>query len=129
MDGVLFDGKGRPVAYLEVDGERIIYLWNGYAVAYFVGDRIHGWNGNHIGWFNEGVVYDRHGQRVGSVGDKCPRALQATRAKASKHARTAKYALKPEYERPDYRNYYSEQDFEEFLKEGAAAFASESSPS
>jgi len=126
MDGVLFDGKGRPVAYVEVDGEPIIYLWNGHAVGYFFGDRIYGWNGNHIGWYSEGVAYDTHGQRVGSVGDKCPRALQATRVKSAKHARSAKFARKPERERPAYRNNYSEQDFEEFLKEGATASVAES---
>jgi hypothetical protein len=120
MDGVLFDGKGRPVAYLETDGERIIYLWGGHAVAYFVGDRIYGWNGNHLGWYSEGVVYDVRGQRVGSIGDKCPRALQAERVKAAKRARPAKFARLPEHKRPDLRKNYSEQDFEEFLKEGAS---------
>ena len=126
MDDVLFDGKGQPVAYIEVDGERIVYLWSGHAVAYFFGDRIFGWNGNHIGWYAEGVLYDTHGQRVGSIGDKCPRALQATRVKSAKHARSAKFARKPEYERPAYRNHYSEQDFGEFLMEGATAAVSAS---
>jgi hypothetical protein len=120
MDGVLFDGKGFPVAYLEVDGERIIYLWSGHAVAYFDGDRIYGWNGNHIGWYSEGVVYDLRGQRVGSIGDKCPRALQATRVKAAKRARPAKFACLPEHKRPDFRQNYSDQDFSAFLKEGAS---------
>lgn len=121
MDGVLFDKMGHPVAYMEDDGERIVYLWSGHAVAYFVEDRIYGWNGNHIGWFSEGVAYDLRGERVGSVGGKCPRALQATRVKGPKYARSAKFARRPEHKRPDFRNTYSEQDFVEFLKEGAAA--------
>lgn len=126
MDGVLFDGKGHPVAYLEDDGERIIYLWNGHAVAYFVGDRIYGWNGNHIGWYSEGVAYDVLGQRVGSIGDKCPRALQVLRVKAPKRARQPKFARAPEHKRPDFRQHYSDQDFSEFLKEGATGSISDS---
>ena len=126
MDGVLFDGKGYPVAYLEDDGERIIYLWSGHAVAYFVNERIYGWNGNHIGWYSEGVVYDVRGQRVGSIGDKCPRALQVLRVKAAKRARPPKFARLSEHQRPDFRHGYSEQSFEAFLKEGAVASVAES---
>lgn len=121
MDGELFDGKGRPVAYVEDEGERLIYLWNGHAVAYLVEERLYGWNGHHLGWFSEGVMYDLRGQRVGSVGGKCPRALQAMRIKAAKRARQPKFERLPEHKRFDFREKYSEQDFEEFLKGGATA--------
>lgn len=124
MDAVLYDRTGQPVAYMEDDGEPLIYLWSGYAVAYLFGDLIYGWNGNHIGWFSEGIVYDARGQRVGSIGDKCPFALKAVRAKAAKHAKNAKFARLPEHKRPDYRKNYGDQDFESFLKEGAAGSAS-----
>ncbi len=119
MEGVLFDGKGRPVAFVEDDGERVFYLWSGHAVAYLVEDRLYGWNGHHIGWYSESVMYDLHGQRVGSLGDKCPRALQVVHARPVKHAKQPKFARQPEHRRIDYRATYSEQDFEEFLKGGA----------
>jgi len=120
MDGILYDGKGLPVAYFEYDGEPVIYLWNGHAVAYLFADMIYGWNGNHIGWYHEGVAYDVRGQRVGSIGEKCPYALKAERVKAAKHAKTAKFARLPEHQRPDYRNAYGSKDLESFLKEGAS---------
>jgi hypothetical protein len=72
MDGVLYDGRGQPTAYFEDDGERLIYLWSGYAVAYLVGDLVYGWNGRHLGWYREGVLYDTLGRRVGSLGEQCP---------------------------------------------------------
>src|SRR5271165_5708131 len=106
MDEALYDGKGNPVAYFEDDGERIIYLWSGYAVAYLAGDLIYGWNGSHIGWYDEGLIYDVRGQPVGSIGDKCPFALKALRAKSSKHAKGPKFQRLPEYKRPDFRRDY-----------------------
>ncbi len=121
MDGVLFDGKGRPVAYVEHEGELQIYLWNGHIAAYLIGDFLYGWNGRHLGWVSDSVVYDLHGQRVGSTGDKCPRALQVERGKAPKHYLPPKHARAPEHKRPDFRATYSEQDFEDFLKEGTAS--------
>jgi hypothetical protein len=119
MDAVLYDGKGHPVAYFEDDGERLIYLWSGHAVAYLAGDMIYGWNGHHVGWYYEGVVYDTRGQRVGSIGDKCPFALKEVRVKSAKHAKSPKFARRPEYKRPDFRRDYGNQDLEEFLKAAA----------
>jgi hypothetical protein len=123
MEGILYDGKGNPVAYIENDGETVIYLWGGHAVAYFVGDMVYGWNGSHLGWYSEGVVYDLRGLRVGSIGDKCPVALKAERTKAPKRAKLGKFSRSPEYKRTDYRQSYSAQDLESFLKEGAAGSA------
>src|SRR5580704_6983318 len=116
MDGVLYDGKGYPVAYFEDEGERVIYLWNGHAVAYLAGDKIYGWNGNHIGWYSEGIVYDNIGQRVGSIGEKCPFALKTERVKSPKYAKSAKFERLPEHKRPDFRQSYGIQEFEAFLK-------------
>jgi hypothetical protein len=119
MDAVLYDDKGHPVAYFEDDGERIIYLWSGYAVAYLVGEMIFGWNGHHVGWYYEGVVYDTRGQRVGSIGDKCPFALKEVRVKSAKHAKSPKFERRPEHKRPDFRRDYGSQNLEEFLKAAA----------
>ncbi|HEY8027852.1 MAG TPA: hypothetical protein VIF60_25155 [Burkholderiaceae bacterium] len=120
MDGVLFDGKGRPVAYVEHEGEAMLYLWSGHVAAYVSGDLVFGWNGNHLGWYIDGVVYDLRGQRVGSTAEKCPRALQVLRVKAPKRARPPKHARHAEHKRPDFRPTYGEQDFEDFLKGGVA---------
>lgn len=120
MDGTLYDRKGRALAYIEHEAEAVIYLWNGHVVANFSGELIYGWNGYQLGWFVEGVVYDLQGSRVGSLGDRCPRALQPLRPKGAQRTHPPKYKRKPEHKRPEVRPTYSEQDFEEFLKTGLA---------
>ena len=61
----LFDANGAPVAYIAPDEEWAIYLWNGKPVAYLEHDgdafSIYGFNGKHLGWFDEGVVRDHQG--------------------------------------------------------------------
>ena len=89
MEITIFDGRGRPVAYIADDGENSIYLWSGHAVAYIVNENVYGWNGHHLGWFIDGVIYDLHGRNVGSIQEKCP---YATYAEPAKYAKNAKYA-------------------------------------
>jgi len=89
MEITIFDGRGRPVAYIVDDGENSIYLWSGHAVAYIVNENVYGWNGHHLGWFIDGVIYDLHGRNVGSIQEKCP---YATYAEPAKYAKYAKYA-------------------------------------
>lgn len=119
MEITLFDGKGHPVAYIADDGDSSIYLWRGQAVVYISGENIYGWNGKHLGWFVDGILYDLHGCRVGSIGERCPYALYAQPAKYAKHAKYAKCARYAAYARPGLSTSYSRQPFEEFLKEGA----------
>ena len=67
----LFDSNGRPTAYIDVENEMTIYLWNGHPVAYLVpsndGFSIYGFNGNHLGWLDDGIVRDHKGLGVGFV--------------------------------------------------------------
>jgi hypothetical protein len=65
----LFDGSGKPVAY--VAEELTIYLWSGEPVAYLYQDsgkvHVYGFNGKHLGWFVKGIVRDHDGNAVGAV--------------------------------------------------------------
>ena len=47
-----YNKNGKPIAYTE-DNEHI-YLFTGQPVAYFYGDAVYGFNGHHIGWFENG---------------------------------------------------------------------------
>lgn len=119
MEITLYDGKGHPVAYIADDGENSIYLWSGHAVAYVDGENLYGWNGKHLGWFFAGVLYDLHGHRVGSIGEKCPYALYAQPAKYAKYAKYGKYGRYGAYGRPGFSSGYGDVPLEEFLKGGA----------
>ena len=119
MEITLFDKHGKPVAYIADDGENSIYLWSGHAVAYIDGENVYGWNGKHLGWFVDGIIYNIRGRRVGSIREKCPFATYAEPAKNAKYAKYAKYARYAAYAIPALSTGYSDEDFEEFLKQGA----------
>ena len=65
-ESTLYDGRGIARAYIAGDGVTI-YLWDGAAVAYLVGDKVYAWTGRHIGWFIDGIVFDESGRRCGHV--------------------------------------------------------------
>ncbi len=66
MEETLFETKGTPVAYLAYDDENTFYLWNGKPVAYLGTDNlIYGFNGKHLGWYEDGIIRDLKGYKVG----------------------------------------------------------------
>ena len=50
-----------------------IYLWDGDPVAYLSNSNntwhVYGFNGNHLGWYNNGIIYDNDGYAVGAQKD------------------------------------------------------------
>lgn len=63
----LFDRDGQAVAYIDSDSDATIYLWGGKPVAYLAGGHVYGFNGSHLGWFEEGIIWDHNGNGVGFV--------------------------------------------------------------
>lgn len=66
----LFNLDGEAVAYIDAaDEDLTIYMWYGTPVAYLVPDggafSIYGFNGEHLGWFEDGIVRDHDGYKVG----------------------------------------------------------------
>ena len=61
----LFSGNGAAVAYIAIDDELTIYLWDGKPVASLQNDGsdfdVYGFNGKHLGWFARGVIWDHNG--------------------------------------------------------------------
>lgn len=65
MEKTLFEPNGTPVAYLAYDDENTIYLWNGTPVAYLhIENMLYGFNGKHLGWYEDGIVWDLNGYTV-----------------------------------------------------------------
>lgn len=65
MEETLYDISGTLVAYITYDYEPIIYMWNGKPVVYLDQDCIYGFNGKHLGWFENGYIRDLLGFIVG----------------------------------------------------------------
>lgn len=62
----LFDASGNATAYIDTADELTVYLWSGEPVAYLVSDKpgefhVYGFNGGHLGWFINGVLWDHDG--------------------------------------------------------------------
>lgn len=66
MNESLYDIEGNPVAYINYDRNGVIYMWNGTPVAYIHRNMtLYGFNGRHLGWYENGIVRDRNGRIAG----------------------------------------------------------------
>ena len=70
QETTLFDSEGNPRAYINYNDDASIYLWNGKAVAFLENDGsdmcVFGFNGNFLGWYEEGVLRNKKGNAVGA---------------------------------------------------------------
>ena len=55
-----------------------IYLWSGEPVAYLGEDSVYGFNGEHLGWYRNGAIYDQHGQVVVAAAGRFVNTAQLT---------------------------------------------------
>ncbi|MEN9442518.1 MAG: hypothetical protein RLZ33_2595 [Bacteroidota bacterium] len=64
----LFDKNGVAQAFITDD--QTIYLWDGKPVAYLSNSNnlwhVYGFNGSHLGWYIDGIIYDHSGKPVGA---------------------------------------------------------------
>jgi hypothetical protein len=66
MEETLFEPNGDPVAYIDYNDDNTFYLWNGAPVAYLdISCTIYGFNGKHLGWYEDGIIRDLNGYKVG----------------------------------------------------------------
>lgn len=67
----LFDKEGEAKAYIADD--LTIYLWDGDPIAYLSNSNnrwhVYGFNGNHLGWYVDGIIYDNDGYAIGAQKD------------------------------------------------------------
>ena len=118
MEKALFNSEGEPIAYISDDLNRTIYLWDGHPVAYLYGYHVYGFNGRHLGWFINDIVYDSDGARIGFTSATCPIAAYKEPPKEKKYPvdkMESRYEAPP---LPELSFNYSTEDFAEFLKGG-----------
>lgn len=66
----LFDKEREARAYIDYDKDATIFMWDGTPVAYIEKRGrnlcIFGFDGDFLGWYGDGVVYDKKGYVVGA---------------------------------------------------------------
>jgi hypothetical protein len=73
----LFGGLGEPIAYIEDSSEKTIFTFNGEPTAYIdESNQIYGFNGIHLGWYEEQIIWDHSGYRVGFTKNTCSELTQ-----------------------------------------------------
>ena len=118
MEKTLYNANGEPVAYISGGLTKAIYLWDGHPVAYLNDYHVYGFNGLHLGWFIDAIMYDADGKRIGFTSKSCPVPVYKETGKAKKYpADKAGPRCEPP-PLPDLGFDYSSEDFEEFLRKG-----------
>lgn len=117
METTLYNKNGKPVAYIADDGETV-YLWDGRAVAYLLDDRVYGWNGKQLGWFDNGTIFDIYGLRSGFIKKKSPITTDLEPVKATKHIKAVKRERQPHMVKPVMCYGFSTKTLEELMEGG-----------
>jgi hypothetical protein len=91
----LYDRRGTPAAYIATNDENTIYLWTGEPSAYLYSDQVYGFNGQHLGWFQDGILWDYEAVAVGFTQEAQGGYHVADPAKMPKSPRPAKLAMEP----------------------------------
>jgi hypothetical protein len=118
----LFNSSGVATAYIDTDDALTIYLWNGTPVAYLVtnGDSFHiyGFNGKHLGWYEDGIVRDHSGYAVGFQKGATTVYTQYEPYKSYKQYKPYKSYKEYAPYKPYYRTNFSNESLSLFLSKG-----------
>lgn len=69
----LFSTMGVPKAYIAHEDDNTIYSFDGRPLAYIDQQtNVWGFNGRHLGWFDDDILWDHGGRRVGFTAETCP---------------------------------------------------------
>ena len=116
----LLDASGEAVVYIVLDDEFVIYTWDGDAVAYLEGSvsdfdsmktmDVYGWNGDHLGWFFDGVVMNHHGDASCSIRERHPSPGEWEYIKYMKYVQYLKYIQYTAPKKPVFSGKFGEID-------------------
>lgn len=90
-DGLdFYDSTGAAIAYISLNDDLVIYLWSGKPSAYLDGDSVYGFNGKHLGWLKQGIVYDNEGDPVAALKDAFREPVKTAPVKGLKELKPLK---------------------------------------
>ena len=121
MEKTLYNKDGKAVAFIANDFHDTLYLWEGIPAAYlYEGENVYGFNGRHLGWFRDEILFNHGGDRVGFLYTTCPvKILQAP----AKGKRIPLDEMKPRWGAPTLPKLgfkVAAEDLSDFLRQGMA---------
>lgn len=120
----LYNKEKEAIAYIDYEDEATLYMFGGEPVAYMgSGEQVYGFNGKLLGWYVEGVLYDKscyaagakHGIVRGGINTAVTRP---EKLKSPKHARPVKSVGEEVSGHPLLKDFWSTTSLEELLNEG-----------
>lgn len=114
----LYDKNGIPTAYIDYKNDATIFLWNGNPCAYLYENSVYGFNGKHLGWYENGVVYDKEGYQIGFLEGTCPSVTGVEQVKSIKRIIPIKWVRRVEPVQPVFKITCSDESFMYFLFSG-----------
>jgi len=118
MDTTLYSQDGTAVAYLADENVPTFYLWHGEAVAYLQGETVYGWNGRHLGWWVQRILYDAIGRQVGFTASTCPAVPRGVPEKRGKAPKPFRYPPRSPYARPEFSMRRSPKTLRTLVEDG-----------
>lgn len=114
----IYNAKGIAKAYVTTE-DAVIYLWSGEPVAWISqANAIFGFNGKHLGWFDEGVILDLNGDCVGYFKGSINGATSPSGPKSPKSPKPVKTPVSNPGIAPNNNHRFSDKDLEFFLIRG-----------
>lgn len=120
----LYDANKEAIAYIDYDDDSTIYTLKGEPVAYLeLEEQVYGFNGKFLGWYFDGVLYDRTCHAVGAKhgivrGGINTAVTSPEKIKGIKHIKPVKHVRETGSIRPVLFDSWSETPLTEFLDIG-----------
>ena len=115
----LYNSQGEAMAYIDYDEDATIFMWNGNPVAFLEKDGndicVFGFNGSFMGWYEDGIIYDKRGYAVGARKGATNMSLRSERSKSSQRSIPSRPSTPSTPSQPSWKSSWSSSSLSEFL--------------
>lgn len=124
LQTALYNQEKEPIAYIDYEDEATIYTFEGEPLAYLESEeQVYGFNGKFLGWYWEGVLYDRSHYAVGAKqgiarGEINTFVTRPEKVKGVKQVKPVRHVPEIPLVRPVLKDHWSETSLKDFLNKG-----------
>lgn len=122
MEKILYNKDGQTVAFIANDFHNTLYLWEGLPAAYlYEGENVYGFNGRHLGWFRNDILFNHGGERIGFTFTTCPVNILKSPAKGKRiplDEMRPRWGAPPTMPKLAFK--VAQEDLADFLRQGLA---------